>query len=551
MTVTQKQSIRKGQGTLTGRHEPVAKARESNFSRPVTAFAALNRLSFGPTRQSLDEFEQLGLSHWLDEQLVPDQVPAADQRCLQKLADCRIRMRYAEHKEGYWPAVDELRPLTYLSSSPETLMALTEPGSRRDYQELIRPRIDVTMGALIRAVYSRWQLREVLVDFWHNHFNVNAWDQSIGQLFPVYDRDVIRRYALGNFRQMIEAVAKSGSMLIYLNNRSSRTGAPNENFARELFELHTMGENAYLNSLYNRWRQVPGALNRQPRGYIDQDVYEAARAFTGWTLADGTRVSGDQVLPRNGRFAYVPSWHDNYQKRVLADEFNPYQPEQMDGQRVLDLLAAHPATARHLARKLCVRMVADNPSPALVESAAAVWLANRERDDQIARVVRHIVLSRDFAQSMGRKIKRPFALAVGLTRELGFDFSASEGLINEMAAGGQRLYGWPGPNGHPETATYWLSTNAMRRRWTLVHGILNNQFGNGVVDPLKLSELPRMTASTLVSFWSDRLLGQHDTRLTALVLSSAGIKPDTLVTKPEEARKLVSWLAMSPRYQQC
>lgn len=514
---------------------------------PVDAFAVLNRLGFGPRLQEVEEFKSLGIKGWLETQLSPE--AAADVVCNQKLRDCQIRIRYPERVD-FWPAMDELRPLSFLTATPEALMALTEPGARKDYQELIRPRVDVSMGTLIRAVYSRWQVQEVMVDFWHNHFNVNAWDQSVGLLFPIYDREVIRRFALGNFRKMLEAVAQSGSMLVYLNNRSSRTGAPNENYARELFELHTMGENAYLNSLYNRWRQVPGANKGHPEGYIDQDVYEAARAFTGWTLSDGTRVSGDQVLPRSGRFVYVPSWHDNYQKRILASEMDPYQRELADGHRVLDLVGAHPATARHLARKLCVRLVADEPSSTLVSSAAERWLATQHQDDQIAQVIRHIVLSRDFAQSTGKKIKRPLALAAGLIRELGFNFSPTEALINEMAAGGQRLFGWPGPNGHPETGYYWLSTNAMRRRWSLVHGLINNQFGNGVVDPFDLTGTVRLTASTFVEVWSKRLLGRSDVKLTNLVVESSGLKPDSIVTKPDDARKMLAWLAVSPFYQQ-
>lgn len=512
-------------------------------------FALLNRLTYGPKSSDIQEYSELGLPNWLDSQLHPEE--SADQQCLQKLKDCQIRIRYPEHKENFWPAMDEMRPLNYLEASPEILMSLNEPGTRRDYQELIRPRVDVCMGSLIRAVYSRWQLREIMVDFWHNHFNVNAWDQSIGQLFPVYDRDVIRRYALGNFRQMLEAVAKSGSMLIYLNNRSSRTGAPNENFARELFELHTMGEKAYLNSLYNRWRQVPGALSGHPRGYIDQDVYEAARAFTGWTLSDGSRVSADQVLARNGRFAYVPSWHDNYQKRVLATEFNSYQPEQFDGLRVLDLLSEHPSTARHLARKLCVRLISDEPSPSIVESAASIWLASRHQDDQIAKVIKHIVLSREFELSFAKKLKRPFNLAVGLFRELNVNFTPSEGLINELAAGGQRLFGWPGPNGHPETAYYWLSTNAMRRRWTLVQGIINNQFGNGSADLLSLFGSNKPLATSFVETWSKRLLGRTDKQFTDLVLGAANFKPEFPITKVEDAKKLLTFMVISPQYQHC
>jgi hypothetical protein len=118
-------------------------------------------------------------------------------------------------------------------------------------------------------------------------------------------------------------VAKSAAMQIYLNNRSSRGGAANENYARELFELHTLGRPAYLNALYNRWRDVPGALDRRPQGYIDQDVYQAARAFTGWSIEDGAGIGAGRRLPMTGKFIYVENWHDNYQKRVLATEFDP------------------------------------------------------------------------------------------------------------------------------------------------------------------------------------------------------------------------------------
>ena len=134
-------------------------------------------------------------------------------------------------------------------------------------------------------------------------------------------------------------------MLVYLNNRSSRAGSANENYARELLELHTLGRGAYLNTLYDRWRDVPGATEGRPQGYIDQDVYEAARAFTGWTIADGTGLGGGMALPATGAFTYVEAWHDGYQKRVLGHEFDPFQAPMADGRKVLDLVADHPATA--------------------------------------------------------------------------------------------------------------------------------------------------------------------------------------------------------------
>lgn len=513
----------------------------------MNAFDILNRLGFGASLPDLERFTTLHFTAWLDEQLHPDD--QEDQICQKRLAELRIPIRYGESKD--WPAVDEKRPFQYLDAEPETLVALTMPGTSRSPQELQRPRVEVTIATLLRAVYSRWQLREVLVDFWQNHFNVNAWDQNVGLLFPVYDREIIRQHCLGNFRQMLEAVAESSSMLTYLNNRSSRTGAPNENYARELFELHTMGEDAYLNSLYNRWRKVPGASRGKPEGYIDQDVYEAARAFTGWTVADGSRISGDEMLPRTGRFAYVPSWHDNYQKRVLASEFDPYQPELADGHKVLDLLSAHSATAHYLAKKLCIRLVSDSPPESLIQSTAKIWKETRHQNDQIARVVHHIASSPEFLASRGHKTRRPLELMAGFVRGSGFDFTPTEELINQMAAGGQRIFGWPTPDGHPLKADYWLGSNAMRRRWMLIHGLANNQFGNGVMDPIALVSDQKMTAGEFTDTWIKRLYGRENPRLSELVLSSVSYSEDKVMTRINDARKIVTWLAMAPEYQHC
>src|SRR5258708_26640945 len=226
----------------------------------------------------------------------------------------------AQPIEQVWPLADGKRPLA---------------GAERQ-----RPRLEVMAATLIRAVYSRWQLREMMVDFWHNHFNVNAaGDQAVAAALPSYDRDAIRPNALGNYRQLLGAVAKAPAMLIYLNNRSSRAGNANENFARELFELHGLGRGAYLNDLYSRWREVPGAGDGHASGYIDGDVYEAARAFTGWSIEDGAGLGGELRLPVTGRFVYVEAWHDNYQKRVLATQLDPFQPAMAEGDEVLGLVA--------------------------------------------------------------------------------------------------------------------------------------------------------------------------------------------------------------------
>ena len=512
---------------------------------PSTPSFTLSRLAFGPDQASVADLNHLGLAGWVESQLRPND--AADPVLARRLTDLRLRIRYGEAKD--WPATDEMRPLMWLDAPMDALSALNDPGKSLAGQEKQRPRIEVTAATLCRAVYSRWQLREVVCDFWHNHFNVNAWDHMVGLGLPVHDREVIRRHGLGNFRQLLEAVATSPSMLWFLNNRSSRAGAPNENFARELFELHTLGRDAYLNGLYNRWRDVPGALAGQPQGYVDQDVYEAARAFTGWGVEDGSGLGGGQSLSRSGRFVYVESWHDNYQKRVLATEFDPFQSAMADGRKVLDLAAYHPATAQFLCKKLCIRLVADQPPPDLIASAADVWLKTRDQPDQIAQVIAHIALSPAFAQSRGTKVKRPLELAASYLRATAIDFSPTEGLIGEMDAAGQKLFGWPTPTGHPDTADYWLSVNAMRRRWTLVAGLTENWWGTGAFDPFASVAVRGMPAERFLSEWSRPLFDTYPMQVVPAVLAAQNIAPGAAITDPGQARRLVAAMAMSPEFQ--
>ncbi len=289
-----------------------------------------------------------------------------------------------------------MRPLATLNQPIDQLWPLLVERDKHDGSERRRPLLETISASLIRACYSEYPVREIMVEFWHDHFNVDAWDQEqVAIALPSYDRDVIRPNIFGNFRSFLEAVATSPAMLYYLSNRSSRAGSANENYARELFELHTLGRDAYLNDKYDRWREVPGALQGKPSGYIDQDVYEAARALTGWTVEDGTGIDGHRKLPATGRFAYVDTWHDGYQKRVLATEFDAFQPAMADGRKVLDLIAYHPATARFLCTKIARRLVADEPPPALVEKTVAVWLRNQKAKDQIGQVIRTIATSPD------------------------------------------------------------------------------------------------------------------------------------------------------------
>ena len=508
----------------------------------------LSRLAFGATPDSLADLDRLGTEGWIAEQLSAG--PEDDAATADRLAQTRLHIKYAAG-DGF-AAVDEMRPLGCLGKDVTLLWPLTDGKRPMGGPERSRPRQEMAAATVLRAIHSRWQLREVLVDFWHNHFNVNAaGDQAIGAALPAYDR-TIRSHALGNFREFLEAVATSPAMLIFLNNRSSRAGNANENYGRELFELHSLGRDAYLNALYNRWRDVPGALKGHPAGYIDQDVYEAARAFTGWTIEDGAGLGGGQSLPVTGRFVYVEAWHDNYQKRLLATDFDPFQPPMTDGRKVLDLVAFHPATARFLCTKLCRRLVADHPSDALVKTAQAVWTETQHRPDQIARVVAAIARSAEARQGFGAKVKRPLELVASFVRGCGIEATVTEGLLNELDGSGQRLFGWAPPTGHPDDMDYWLSSHVLRKRWTLVLGLSDNWWGTGVLSPGQRLD-GAMSAGQAIALWHEALTGvPPDPGTASAILSGLAVPADAMLPPGRAAdpvhRRILALAAMTPAF---
>jgi uncharacterized protein (DUF1800 family) len=506
----------------------------------------LNKLAFGPSEADLHGVAKAGVDGWLAQQLKP---PAEDD-CAARIASTTIRLKYSSKTP---PAeVDEERPLSVLAEPIEQHWKVVEtaaPGQERTFF-----RTAVACATMVRAVHSRWQLREVLADFWHNHFNVNAvGDNLIAVALPTYDNDVIRRHALGNFREMLEAVAKSAAMQIYLNNRSSRGGAANENYARELFELHTLGRPAYLNALYNRWRDVPGALDGRPQGYIDQDVYEAARAFTGWSIEDGAGIGAGRRLPMTGKFIYVENWHDNYQKRVLATEFDPYQSPLADGRRVLDLVADHPATARYVCEKLCRRLVSDTPDAAVVATAVKAWSEHRRKPDQIARTVEAIVHSDAFRRSAGTKVKRPLELYASFARATGISVAPTPGMLGELDASGQRLFGWGPPTGHPDESDYWLSSAMMRRRWSLLLGLADDAWKAGAPQAT-LAVAEKATPEQATGEAYRRMLGaEPPPKVTMAIVEGLGLKSGAAFDSRKDAlplaRRMLAYCAMAPAFQ--
>ncbi len=347
-----------------------ASLRDGAQVAPPLAVIALNRTAFGPRPGSLDvnTFNAMPgatsadkLVNFVEWQLNP--LAIADD-------DCNARLAAAD--------------LPTLNKSLTQLWADHRLAQNADRTQ---PARDVAAATFIRAAYSQRQLLEVLVDFWHNHFNVYAWDYAYASAtWAHYDRAVIRANALGNFRQMLEAVATSPAMLFYLDNYINTSGGPNENWARELFELHGLGAENYLGVAEQN--TVPGYPDA-PAGFVDADVYEATRCFTGWRVNDGQWP----LTTNTGEFLYSDTWHDRFQKTVLGRFMAANRGPMADGREVLDLLATHPGTARFICRKLCRRLISDNPPQSIVDAAASQFSANYQcaRSDQ-ARAARDLAV---------------------------------------------------------------------------------------------------------------------------------------------------------------
>jgi hypothetical protein len=261
---------------------------------PPLEAIALNRLAFGPRPGDLDAFRRLPgptdadrLAAYVDQQLNPQSIDDTV---------CGARLDAAEF-------------VTLGKSLPQLWAEhVVNPPDEQGYQWRYLPLRETIDATFIRAVHSRKQLLEVMVDFWHNHFNVFRDTDGVPPVFVHYDRDVIRTNALGNFRKMIEDVGSSPAMLFYVDNNSNQVAGPNENYARELFELHTLGADNYFG--VQDPRKIKGFETQSSVGYVDNDVYEAARAFTGWRVDTG--YSRDDNIQNTGGFLYYKQWHDRF-----------------------------------------------------------------------------------------------------------------------------------------------------------------------------------------------------------------------------------------------
>ncbi len=503
--------------------------KDAGLTEREAAAHLLDRLAFGARPGEVDRVLELGLERWLDQQLgavlldpvVDHRLAGLDTLAMDAETIVRTfpdpgRVLRATMREG--ESMSQSMSGAKMDDGPER--PDDSPDADRDRRQRIqsylaehglRPQQELVGQLLaqkmLRAVYSENQLREVLTDFWFNHFNVSIRHNQARSHVLSYERDAIRPHVLGRFTDLLTATARHPAMLLFLDNASSRAaegqkttfaersmsgrqragpryprpgaadrrpgaadrrpGAAslppnpnlpnrptglNENYARELLELHTLG--------------VDG-------GYDQQDVIEVARALTGWVYlppADSMRGGGPRFPPpemarragfqRDGLFVFHPGFHDAEKKTVLGHTL-PAGRGIEDGNEVLAMLALHSATARHLGHKLAVRFVDDKPPAELVERLAARYLATQ---GDLGAVVRALVESPEFWASRRQKIRSPFELVVASLRATGAMVGNPRAAVEWVERIGQPLYAYQAPTGYPDQGDFWVNTGALLNR---------------------------------------------------------------------------------------
>ena len=470
----------------------------------------LNRLGFGARPGDVARVKSLGLENYINQQLNPEKID--DAVAENKIKDLGVlTMTTAELYEKFPQPGRLLRQLQARGMLEGDLKADAkelDPQNEK-YRQLLdeyykenglqRPQrilAELQASRILRAVYSERQLQEVMVDFWTNHFNVFAGKGADRWLLPAYDRDTIRPNALGKFSELLTATAQSPAMLFYLDNFQSvspnanqgnarrrlmnqempaqqqrpRRGI-NENYARELMELHTLG--------------VDG-------GYTQKDVQEVARCFTGWTIfqprggaAAVNALNGEAARRPAGTFYFNARVHDDGEKVVLGRKISSGGGFK-DGLAVLDILAQHPSTAKFIASKLVRYFVSDTPPPALVDRVAAAFTKS---DGDIRETLKAIFLSNEFnsSEAYRAKIKRPFELVVSALRTLGADTNGGPQTHQWIARMGEPLYGFQTPNGYSDAAESWVNTGGLVERMNFGLALAGNQIRGTRVDLAKLA----------------------------------------------------------------
>ena len=454
-----------------------------------TELHLLNRIAFGVHPDDLARVRAIGAQAYIEEQLHPEDID-----------DSAVDQTIAQYF-----------PLPALTSAE--LFA-------RPIEEQTQAAVQLQRATVYRAAFSRRRLFEVMVDFWSNHFNIFLFDGRLRVLKIADDRTVIRAHAMNTFSELLSASAHSPAMLVYLDNVTNTNQGPNENYARELLELHTLG--------------VDG-------GYTEADVKEVARCFTGWTVG---------LRQQAGEFLFSPQRHDNDAKQVLGMTI-PAGQGIGDGEQVLDLLATHPATAHFLATRLCQRLVSDSPPSGLVNQVAAEFTTS---GGDLRRTLRTLFNAPEFWAASDQKFKRPLEyIAASLHSGLVTVSEAGFGtVLNSLRTLGQTPFGWQPPNGYPDVQEYWSGTNGLLNRWNFAFALAEGRLPGLRVDGAALVGAAR-TPAQLVDQVSDRVLHRALADADrAELLAYLGGDPDTPLSASAlsiKAAGLLGLLLASPGFQ--
>ena len=500
-----------------------ATASSTRAGQPPDAVRWLSKATYGFSQTELTAFNALGSSDsarwtaWINQQLNPGAIN--DSACNTRISS-----------GGF----------TTLGKSVQQLWTQHHSQSENYYLRML-PLYEIESAMVIRAVYSKRQLFERMVGFWHDHFSVYGGDYDGAPMFVQYDRDIMRVHALGNFRTMLGAVARSTCMQYYLDNYASRGANFNENYARELIELHTLGAENYYGP--GDPFEVPcigftdiHCEQSFPAGYVDNDVYEAAAALTGWTIKNG---HWQFPADNDGTFVYRASWHQHNNKFFLGRYLPANQPAMADGEQVFDRLCEHPGTARHIAGKLCRRFVGEGASEPLIQNVAVAFTNHLADSNQITIMLRTILDSNEFKSVWANGMKRPLEATIGALRALGAEFTptpdnnnavwtTSEEFFSRLQQTGHRPFRWGPPNGYPDDMKAWASTGALAMSMKLLARIPefrvnrsdnNSAFLTDVLAQTRsaIPSVANRTASNIINYWCTRVLGWQPQPLTATV----------------------------------
>lgn len=543
----------------------------------------LSRFSFGATPGQVDSVMKIGLENWFDQQLNAD-LPDDSLNKRLSVYDA-IKLSNAEVCRQYPPGFvirsmaikdsviskDSVNKAVDKKAFNLQLKAYMDMKGYKSDQDLYKQFIN---QKILRAAYTRNQLQEVMTDFWFNHFNVSFFKGECAQFIPAYERDVIRPNVLGKFGQLLLASAQSPAMLYYLDNFSSvgpPTAAPpkpqakptaangndmmmmagteganvpnkaktltkptnvnglNENYAREVMELHTLG--------------VEG-------GYTQQDVTQAARVLTGWTVypisdnAYGSAMKGlvakvgednlaQKGYVRNGDFLFTPNRHDRGEKVVLGHRFaasNDPTVGYQEGVTLLDMLAHQPATAKFISRKLAVRFVSDVPAQSLIDKMAKSFT---DHGGDMKQVLITMVTSREFwdKKTLYSKTKSPFELAISSVRGLNADIKDPYPLFGWISRMGQKIYYYQAPTGFPDRGKYWINTGSLLNRMDFSLALASGQISGLKVNLNKITaqQKTQENAQAIIDTYSKLLLPEKKLDQTSKKLADLLNDPSLLV----------------------